>query len=149
MSQIDQLQADHHNLQHLLHISTGVIDAYLIECYAQVPMLLPQNIVLSAFDHDSQVDYVAWHEHQLPVYHLHDHAMQQQGITLVIEGEQLSDRFALMCARMPESTRLRISEVVDVDTPVDDPAILHLVSVNGQIYHVPNIAYMQRQLGLL
>lgn len=147
MSQIDQFQADHRNLQHLLHISTGVIDAYIIECHGKVPMLLPQNIVLSAFDQDGQVVFVSWHEHQLPVYHVLDPA-EEQGIVLVIEGEQLNDRFALMCPAMPQSIRLRISEVVDVDAPIQDPAIRYLVTVNGQTYHVPNIVYMQQQLGL-
>ena len=41
---------DQQELQHLITVSTGFIDAYIIECHQQVPMLLPQNIVLSAMD---------------------------------------------------------------------------------------------------
>jgi len=38
-------QIDQQELQHLISVSTGFIDAYIIECRDQVPMLLPQNIV--------------------------------------------------------------------------------------------------------
>ena len=43
-------EMDQQELQHLITVSTGFIDAYIIECHQQVPMLLPQNIVLSAMD---------------------------------------------------------------------------------------------------
>ena len=29
-------------LQHLITVSTGFIDAYIIQCFAKAPMLLPQ-----------------------------------------------------------------------------------------------------------
>ena len=41
-------QINQQELQHLITVSTGFIDAYIIDCFDNVPMLLPQNIVLSA-----------------------------------------------------------------------------------------------------
>ena len=34
-------------LQHLITVSTGFIDAYIIDCHGKEAMLLPQNIVCS------------------------------------------------------------------------------------------------------
>ena len=42
-------------LQHLITVSTGFIDAYIIDCHGKEAMLLPQNIVLSALDSETQV----------------------------------------------------------------------------------------------
>lgn len=48
-------QISQQELQYLITVSTGFIDAYIIECHGKKPMLLPQNIVLSALDSDTQV----------------------------------------------------------------------------------------------
>ena len=45
-SVLDQISQQ--ELHHLITVSTGFIDAYIIQCYGKVAMLLPQNIVLSA-----------------------------------------------------------------------------------------------------
>ena len=59
-------QISQQELQHLITVSTGFIDAYIIDCHGKDPMLLPQNIVLSALDSNTQVKTVEWHEAQLP-----------------------------------------------------------------------------------
>ncbi|MCP5774188.1 hypothetical protein NL389_30665, partial [Klebsiella pneumoniae] len=48
-------QISQQELQHLITVSTGFIDAYIIDCHGKDPMLLPQNIVLSALDSNTQV----------------------------------------------------------------------------------------------
>ena len=48
-------QISQQELQYLITVSTGFIDAYIIECHGKNAMLLPQNIVLSALDSDTQV----------------------------------------------------------------------------------------------
>lgn len=64
---------------------------------------------------------------------------------LVVEGEQETTRFALLCDRMPNSLRLRISEVVDVEK--DAPAQTYqYVQVNGKDYQVPNLRAIQQQV---
>ncbi|MFO1366720.1 MAG: hypothetical protein U1F01_04785, partial [Acinetobacter sp.] len=63
---------DQQELQHLITVSTGFIDAYIIQCYQKVPMLLPQNIVLSAMDTQTSVDHIEWHDLKLPVYAVND-----------------------------------------------------------------------------
>ena len=65
-------QISQQELQHLITVSTGFIDAYIIDCHGKDPMLLPQNIVLSALDSDTQVKVVEWHDAQLPVYAVND-----------------------------------------------------------------------------
>lgn len=102
-------QINQQELQHLITVSTGFIDAYIIDCFDNVPMLLPQNIVLSAMDTETNVDFIEWHDLKLPVFAVNDPKLKE-GVALVIEGDDVSERFALVCNEMPESIRLRISE---------------------------------------
>jgi hypothetical protein len=140
-------QISQQELHHLITVATGFIDAYIIECHGKAAMLLPQNIVLSALDSSTQVKTVAWHEHQLPVFAVHQ-PNQRSGVALVIEGDEVSQRFALLCNEMPKSIRLRISEVVDHQQTSSDPTIFQFVKMQEQIFHVPNLQVIQQQLGL-
>ncbi|QIO08203.1 hypothetical protein [Acinetobacter lanii] len=134
-------------LQHLITVSTGFIDAYIIHCYEKVPMLLPQNIVLSALDSPAHVKTVQWHEKELPVYHVNGPA-RRYGVALVIEGEHIEQRFALMCEEMPKTIRIRISEVVDDEKASDHVSILQYVRISNQLYHVPDLAKIQAEIGI-
>ena len=129
-------------LQHLITVSTGFIDAYIIQCFAKAPMLLPQNVVLSALDSQTHVNHVEWHDKQLPVFHVNnpDH---KASVALVIEGEEIDQRFALMCEEMPTSIRIRISEVVDDDLIIEDQSIMQYVRIGAELFHVPDLAYIQ------
>ncbi|AXY57504.1 hypothetical protein CDG60_13615 [Acinetobacter chinensis] len=142
---VDQISQQ--ELQHLITVSTGFIDAYIVECYKREAMLLPQNIVLSALDSATQVPNVEWHELKLPVYAVND-PETKLGVALVIEGDDVSQRFALMCNKMPKTIRLRISEVVDEDRPVTDDAVFQYVRMGDQTFHIPNLASIQSSLGL-
>jgi hypothetical protein len=90
---------------------------------------------------------VEWHEAQLPVYAVNDPS-RQNGVALVIESDEITQRFALMCNEMPKTIRIRISEVVDVDQPVNDPAIFQYVRMNEQLFHIPNMTNIQAAIGL-
>lgn len=142
---LDQIQT--RELQHLITVSTGFIDAYIIECHQKVSMLLPQNIVLSALNSPSHVQSIDWHDHDLPVFHVNNPG-QRAGVALVIEGEAVDQRFALMCDKMPSSIRIRISEVVDEDHPVEDQSILQYVRLDDALYYVPDVEYIQKSMGL-
>ena len=134
-------------LQHLITVSTGFIDAYIIACSGKEPMLLPQNVVLSALDSPTQVNTIDWHEYSLPVFRVSD-ADRALGVALVIEGDEKEQRFALMCNEMPESIRLRISEVVDDEREALDPTIMQYVRIGEALYHVPDLSQIQISLGL-
>ncbi|MFJ1520749.1 hypothetical protein ACG59Z_12785 [Acinetobacter sp. ABJ_C1_1] len=142
---------DQQELQHLITVSTGFIDAYIIECNDQVPMLLPQNIVLSAMDVRNGVKYIEWHDVKLPIYSVHNET-DQYAVALVIEGEDISQRFALMCKTMPISVRLRISEIVDeIDEHQEaeqHPTVFKYVRMQDRCYHIPNLEYIEKTLGL-
>ncbi len=140
-------QVDFQELQHLITVSTGFVDAYIIQCHNKPAMLLPQNIVLSALDSPSQVATVEWHEKKLPVFNLSG-PDDLLGVALVIEGEEIEQRFALMCKAMPKSIRIRISEVVDDEQEILDQSILQYVRMGEVLYHVPNLDYIQNQIGL-
>ena len=129
-------------LQHLITVSTGFIDAYIIQCFAKAPMLLPQNVVLSALDSQTHVNHVEWHDKQLPVFHVNN-PDRKAGVALVIEGEEIDQRFALMCEEMPTSIRIRISEVVDDDLIIEDQSIMQYVRIGAELFHVPDLAYIQ------
>ena len=138
-------QASSQELQHLITVSTGFVDAYIIDCHAREPMLLPQNIVLSALDSATHVKTVDWHDIKLPVFNVNT-PEQTLGVALVIEGEQANQRFALMCDEMPRSIRLRISEVVDDQRKVKDKSIKQYVLINEDVFHVPDIEYIQKKI---
>ncbi|WP_166167648.1 hypothetical protein [Acinetobacter sp. SA01] len=134
-------------LHHLITVSTGFIDTYIIECHGKEAMILPQNIVLSALDSTTQVPFVEWHELKLPVYAVND-PERKTGVALVIEGDDVSQRFALMCNEMPKTIRLRISEVVDEERTATDPDVFQYVRMGDQVFYVPNLEHIQSSLGL-
>lgn len=140
-------QINQQELQHLITVSTGFIDAYIIQCYQKVPMLLPQNIVLSAMDTETNVDHIEWHDLKLPVFAVND-PNHKEGVALVIEGDDVSERFALVCNEMPESIRVRISEIVDDEIDVDDNKVFKYVKMGEQQFYVPHLQNIQTQLGL-
>ncbi|NCI78881.1 hypothetical protein [Acinetobacter kanungonis] len=144
-SVLDQISQQ--ELHHLITVSTGFIDAYIIQCYGKVAMLLPQNIVLSALDSPTHVTSVEWHDVKLPVYEVNDPA-KNSGVALVIEGDEIDQRFALMCNEMPKSVRVRISEVVDEEMTVTDPMVFQYVRMGEQTFQVPNVAQIQASLGI-
>ena len=110
-------------------------------------MLLPQNIVLSALDSQTHVSSVEWHDVKLPVYAVNDPA-KETGVALVIEGDEVDQRFALMCNEMPKSVRVRISEVVDEEMTVTDPMVFQYVRMGEQTFQVPNVVQIQASLGI-
>lgn len=133
-------------LRDLLALSTGSIDAYIIESFAKVPMLLPQNIVLAALDSATNVEYVQWHEGRLPLLNMTDPALLN-GVALVIESEHSQQRFALLSKTMPKAIRIRISDMIDDETqPILDLSIKHYVRIGEEIYHVPDMKYIENQL---
>ena len=147
VSQVVSDKIDQQELQHLITVSTGFIDAYIIDCHGKEPMLLPQNIVLSALDSATKVPFVEWHELKLPVFSVNDPA-KNQGVALVIESDDVGQRFALMCNEMPKTIRLRISEVVDEEKAVKDANIFQYVRMADQVFHIPNLANIQNSIGL-
>jgi hypothetical protein len=110
-------------------------------------MLLPQNIVLSAMDTQTDADYIEWHDLKLPVFSVNDPS-EQQGVALVIEGDDVSERFALVCNEMPESIRLRISEIVDEERDIADQNVFKYVKMGDKQFYVPDLQNIQKQLGL-
>ena len=128
-------------------MSTGFIDAYIIDCYDKAPMLLPQNVVLSAQNSPTYVNVVEWHENKLPTFSVSD-PKKTLGVALIIEGEDVDERFALMCNEMPSSIRLRISEVVDAEDSIKDKTILQYVKIGDKTYHVPDLDQIQLQIGI-
>ncbi|WP_423853011.1 hypothetical protein [Acinetobacter guillouiae] len=144
-SAIDKIST--RELQHLITVSTGFIDAYIIDCYDKAPMLLPQNVVLSAQNSPTYVNVVEWHEKKLPTFSVSD-PKKILGVALIIEGEDADERFALMCNEMPSSIRLRISEVVDAEDSIKDKTILQYVKIGDKTYHVPDLDQIQLQIGI-
>lgn len=129
-------------LQHLITLSTGFMDAYVIHCYGKDPMLLPQNIILSAMDSPTKVKRVEWHDTKLPVFAVH-HPERALGVALVVEGETIEQRFVLMCDEMPKTIRLRISELVDDERAVKDEMVFQYVKIGAQNFQIPHLDHIQ------
>lgn len=144
-SLIDQISQQ--ELHHLITVSTGFMDAYIVKCHNKEPMLIPQNIVLSALDSPTKVKAVDWHDLNLPVFSVSD-PDTMLGVALVIEGDDINQRFALMCNEMPKSIRLRISEIVDDERKSSDPTVFQFVKIGDQDFHIPHMANIQSALGI-
>ena len=142
---IDKISSQ--ELQHLITVSTGFIDAYVIDCFGKTPMLLPQNVVLSAQNSPTHVKVVEWPETMLPAFSVSD-PKKTLGVALIIEGEEAEERFALMCNEMPNSIRLRISAVVDAENTSKDKTILQQVKICEVQCHVPDLEQIQVKIGL-
>ena len=140
-------QVSSQELQHLITVSTGFIDAYIIDCHDKEAMLLPQNVVLSALDNTINIDKIEWHDVKLPVFSVSNPNITL-GVALVVEGEQANQRFALMCNEMPKSIRLRISEVVDDNRTIKDKSVAYYVLIGQTTYHVPDLEFIQKKIGI-
>ncbi len=132
-------------LQHLITVSTGFIDVYVISCHNKADMIIPQNIVLSAFDSPTNLPTVEWHDLHLPVYKVNT-PDKMLGVALIIEGEDISQRFALMCNSMPDTKRLRISEIIDEEIENADPTIFQYVRTENRRFQIPNLDYIQKKI---
>lgn len=130
-------------LDYLMTVSTGFIDAYIIPVHKNMPMLLPQTIILSAIDTEIDADVIKWHNQQIPTYNIADTSLED-GVALIIEGENTWQRFALICNEMPREIRLRISEAVDSTIPVEDLAVYQYVEIGRDLYQVPRVEYLQQ-----
>ena len=145
LSLIDQISQQ--ELHHLITVSTGFIDAYIVKCHDKSPMLLPQNIVLSALDSSTNVKEVDWHEYKLPVFRV-SNPEKMLGVALVIEGDEVEQRFALMCDEMPETIRIRISEIVDDERENTDEMVFQFVKKGDELFHIPNLVAIQNSIGI-
>lgn len=131
-------------IQRLIATSTGFIEAYVIPAYGDAAILLPQNMVLSAMNVPANVNEVEWHDKHLPTYIVHRPELHEV-TALVIEGDDESTRFAILCDAMPESMRLRISGVLDVDR--ETPKFVYqYVKVDEQQYQIPHLSNIQKDL---
>jgi hypothetical protein len=132
------------NLQNLIATSTGFIDVYDIAVYGDAHILLPQNMVLSAMKVSAQLEFVEWHDKQLPTHNLAS-PHSSETTALVIEGDVEQTRFVILSDRMPEALRLRISQMRDIDKATLD-LVFQYVQVDDKIYQIPNLSQIQAQL---
>lgn len=138
-------QLSQQEIHHLITVSTGIIDVYVLEAHLEVPLLLPQNIVISVFDAVTGQTRLSWRDQDLAVWAVHT-ADAKQALALVIEGEEESQRFIVLCDHMPEALRLRISEVIDDEQIINDPRVFKYVKRGEQRYIVPNLHVVAQQL---
>ena len=141
-------QLSQQEIHHLITVSTGVVDVFLIDAQMDAPILLPQNIVISVFDAPTGQAQLTWKNQELPVWAVHA-SDTQQALALVIEGDTAVQRFVLLCDQMPEAMRWRISEVVDDDVEPSDPLVFKYVKRGEQRFIVPNLLLVEQRLGLL
>ncbi|MEL1747141.1 hypothetical protein, partial [Acinetobacter baumannii] len=97
------------------------------------------------------IKHIEWHDVKLPVYSVHNE-IDSRAVALVMESEDISQRFALVCKSMPVSVRLRISEVVDENDDIQEslqhPTVFKYIRMDNQRYHVPNLQYIQNSFHL-
>ncbi len=138
-------QLSQQEIHHLITVSTGIIDVYAIEAHLDAPLLLPQNIVISVFEAPTKQAKLNWKNQNLAVWPVHA-PDAEQALALVIEGDEASQRFILLCDDMPQALRLRISEVVDDEQSSHDARVFKYVKRGEQRYIVPNLKAIEQQL---
>lgn len=131
-------------IQSLLATSTGFIDAYAIPVFGDAPILLPQNMILSAMNVPPHSRQVEWHDKVLPTYIVHNPTIEM-ATALVVEGDSEETRFAILCDHMPDTLRLRISEVRDLDKPMPK-SVYQYVEVDKKTYQIPHIQNIQHRV---
>lgn len=131
-------------IQSLIATSTGFIETYVIPVHGDAEILLPQNMVLSAMNVSAQSSEVEWHDTFIPTFIVHRPELTEV-TALVIEGETEQTRFAILCDSMPNTLRLRISEVLDIDKPTSDE-VYQYVRVNEKEYQIPHLSNIQSKL---
>lgn len=145
MNNVISSHIEHQELQHLITISSGFVDAYIIQCYQSIPIILPQNIILSSIDCSSDAVQINWHEEQLPVYAMHNPELNQV-VALVVEADAPSERFALLCDEMPKAVRIRISELIDDHDQEGQVYTYQTVRFMNQLFRIPDLDAIQRDL---
>jgi hypothetical protein len=142
----------------LLTTTTGFVDVYVIDVHEQLPWLIPQNLVLAALSAESGITDIEWRDHNLPVLNL-VHPQASKPVALVIENMH-GDRFALLIEKMPESRRVRISSLHDVEMESVDPEqdaesgqaaasqpfTYQLVTMEDQLHQVPDFEKINQHL---
>lgn len=137
----------------LLTTTTGFVDVYVIDVHEQLPWLIPQNLVLAALSAESGIRDIEWRDHNLPVLNLVN-PQASKPVALVIENMH-GDRFALLIEKMPESRRVRISSLHDVDPEQDaeagqaaasQPFTYQLVTMEDQLHQVPDFEKINQHL---
>lgn len=130
--------------QRLIASSSGFIDTFVVPVADDAPMLLPQTIVLSAMLVPASSKQVEWHDVMLPAYPVHRSDLHQV-TALVIEGNIPERRFALLVDDLPESLRLRISTLQDMDRSKPS-TVYQYVQAEGIAYQIPDLEAIEQQI---
>jgi hypothetical protein len=122
----------------LLTTTTGFVDVYIINAYEQLSWVIPQNLVLAALSADKGFKTIEWRDQQLPVLPLHD-PVNNHPIALVIEALGGYQRFVLLIDKMPDTRRVRISSLHDINMEaVNEPFNFQIVKMEEQLFQVPD-----------
>lgn len=122
----------------LLTTTTGFVDVYIIEAHEQLPWLVPQNLVLAALSAQDNLKQIEWRDKNLPVLSLSS-KNNTKPVALVLEGIQDQHLFALLIDKMPDTRRIRISSLRDVNMePVDELFSFQIVKMEDSLFQVPD-----------
>ncbi|MBF7682841.1 hypothetical protein I2F27_05775 [Acinetobacter sp. B5B] len=128
--------ASQEDLSELMTVSAGFVDVFKIRCANQATIVLPQNLILSVQTQQKGIKHVQWHGVELPVYEVHTPDVNEV-TALIVENEQIEQRFVILCDEMPEAHRLRISEVVDVYGVEKETKVFQYVRIHQELCQIP------------
>lgn len=122
----------------LLTTTTGFVDVYIIEAHEQLSWLVPQNLVLAALSADGRPRQIEWRDKILPVLAINSPG-NQKPVALVVQGIKDQHLFALLIDKMPDTGRIRISSLRDMDMePVSEVFSFQIVKMEDKLYQVPD-----------
>lgn len=128
----------------LLTTTTGFVDVYIIQAHEQLPWLVPQNLVMAALSADGRPKQLEWRDRILPVLAINS-PDNQKPVALVVQGIKDQHLFALLIDKMPDTGRIRISSLRDLDMePVGEVFSFQIVKMEESLYQVPDFDSIDR-----
>jgi hypothetical protein len=128
----------------LLTTTTGFVDVYIIEAHEQLPWLVPQNLVLAALSAEGRPKQIEWRDKILPVLSLSGEG-NNKPVALVVQGIKDQHLFALLIDKMPDTGRIRISSLRDMNMePVSEVFSFQIVKMGEGLYQVPDFDRIDR-----
>ena len=100
----------------LLTTDNGMLDITIIPAQHQPDWLIPSALILSVEDYRARVDTYEWQQQQLAVFHIQPQEQDFDKI-IVLEGNTSEHRIALQTTGELRQTRLRISDMYDIELP--------------------------------
>lgn len=129
----------------LLSASTGLLDVLAIPSNITPDWLVPSALVLDTVPSTEKTLYVTWRDQEVPVYSLVGNEATPTHI-MILESTSDIYRIGLQVEGSAIDHQMRISELKDVDDPIDNQFSLQAVRLEDELHIVPDLDKLSSRL---